>query len=167
MQKIMALLHVSRNGQLRWHLINSKGGSQMPKLSFITLGTIFLATFSHSQIVNGNFESGRNAGWTESSQGNYTLIGTGGSFASTEIQPSVNARSSSWMARIGGFSYEVNAISQIITLPNSTPLYLAFFAQTRSVNTSECAGVWVGAKVSIIVNNQEVYATYLCQYNDN
>lgn len=138
----------------------------MLKLLFIIFVTIFVATSSPSQIVNGNFESGRNAGWIESSQGNYTLIGTGGFFASTEVQPSVNPRSGSWMARIGGFSYEINSISQTITLPNSTPLYLAFFAQTRSANTSECAGLWQGAKVSILVNNQEVYSTSLCQYND-
>lgn len=121
---------------------------------------------SPSQIVNGDFESGRNAGWVESSQGNYTLIGTGAFFASTEIQPAVNPRSGSWMGRIGGFSYEINALSQVVTLPNRTPLYLAFYTQTRSANTSECAGLWVGAKVSIVVNNQEVYSTYLCQYND-
>jgi hypothetical protein len=138
----------------------------MMKLLLLTFVTTFVATSSFSQIVNGNFESGRNSGWTEYSQGNYTLIATGGTFASTDIQPAVTPRSGSWMARVGGFSYEINSISQTISLPNSKPLYLAFFAQTRSANTSECGGLFVGAKISIIVNNQAVYSTYLCQYND-
>ncbi|MEI6753120.1 MAG: T9SS type A sorting domain-containing protein [Paludibacter sp.] len=119
-----------------------------------------------SQIINGNFEAGRNNGWTEYSQGNYTLIATGSAFSSSEITPTVIPRSGNWMARIGGFSYDVNAIYQTITLPNYKPLYLSFFIQTRSASTSECGGLWVGAKTSIIINNQVISSGYLCQYND-
>ncbi len=46
---------------------------------------------SHAQLLNGNFESGRNAGWAESSQGNFTLIAPAQNFASTSISPAVNA----------------------------------------------------------------------------
>jgi hypothetical protein len=138
----------------------------MLRLRFTTVLLILVSGISSSQVVNGNFEMGRNAGWIEQSQGGYTLIGTGDFFASSSIQPPVIPHSGSWMARVGGFSYEINATGQSITLPNTTPLYLAFYVQTRSSETSECAGLYVGAKVSIIVNNQEVYYTYLCRYND-
>jgi hypothetical protein len=136
----------------------------------LLLTSVFLFLISGNSspqnIINGNFEMGRNAGWIEQSQGGYTLIGTGDFFASTSIQPPVIPRSGSWMARVGGFGYEINATGQNVTLPNTTPLYLAFHVQTRSSETSECAGLYVGARVSIIVNNQELYYTYLCRYND-
>ena len=117
-------------------------------------------------VVNGDFEQGRGHGWTEYSSGGYAEIGTGAFFSSTAISPDVMPRSGDMMARLGGYSYEVNAVYQTVTLPNATPLYLRFFAQTRSANTSECAGLWVGATVYVIINGQVIDSSYLCQYND-
>jgi hypothetical protein len=116
--------------------------------------------------VNGDFESGRGSGWTEYSSGGYTLIGTGPFFASNEIQPPVTPRSGSWMGRLGGYSYEVDSLTQTVMLPNTAPLYLSFWVQTRSANTSECGGLFVGALVSVSVNGILISSSYLCQYND-
>ncbi len=138
----------------------------MKKIFFIFIGWLLFASGTYSQIVNGNFESGRSAGWIEASQGGYTLIGTGNFFASTSIEPAVNPRSGEWMGRIGGYSYEINAIGQNVTLPNISPLYLGCYIQTRSSSNSECSGLFVGAKISILINNQEIYYDYLCQYKD-
>ena len=121
---------------------------------------------SQAQIINGNFESGRNAGWTEYSSVNNSLIATGSAFISNLIDPPVYPRSGSYMARIGGSEMEINSISQVYTLPNVKPLYLVFYAQTRSDIGTDCAGVWVGAKISIFVNNQLISSAYLCKYND-
>lgn len=120
----------------------------------------------HAQgIVNGNFDLGRNNGWTEYSKGSYTLIGTAVFFASTDITPPVTPHSGQYMGRIGGFSYEVSSLSQTVTLPNTTPLYLKLYVQDRNSTTSECAGLWVGAQIRVFVNGQKIYDTYLCQYN--
>ena len=120
----------------------------------------------NGELVNGNFESGRSVGWSEYSEQGYAVIGTGSFFASTDIQPPVTPRSGSWMGRIGGYSYEINSISQTVTIPDTKPMYLAFYAQTRTANTSECGGLFVGAEVSIVINNEKIYSAYLCQYND-
>lgn len=117
------------------------------------------------EIVNGNFDLGRNNGWVESSQGNYTLISTAASFTSSEITPAVPAHSGQYMARIGGYGYEINAISQTVTLPNTTPLYLKLYVQDRNSTTSECAGLWVGAEIKVIVSGEKIFDTYLCHYN--
>jgi hypothetical protein len=138
----------------------------MKKFRLLLLILLFFEIRTNSQILNGDFELGRNNGWTEYSQGNYTLIAPAINFSSTSINPPVNSLSGNSLARIGGFAYEVNYIAQTITLPNISPLYLSFFAQTRSANTSECAGLWVGAKTSVIINSQVISSNYLCQYND-
>ncbi len=126
----------------------------------------FLSVAVYGQgIVNGNFDLGRNNGWTETSKGNYILVGTGSSFASTEITPQVNPLSGQYMGRIGGFSYEVNSLSQTVALPASTPLYLKLYVQDRNASISDCAGLWVGAQIRVSVAGQTIYDTYLCQYN--
>jgi hypothetical protein len=120
----------------------------------------------HAQgIVNGDFDLGRNNGWTEYSKGNFTLIGTAEFFASTDITPPVTPHSGQYMGRIGGFSYEVNSLSQTVTLPNTTPLYLNLYVQDRNSTTSECGGLWVGAQIRVFVAGQKLYDTYLCHYN--
>ncbi len=96
-------------------------------------------------VINGDFEQGRSVGWVEGSQ--YTIVGTGNFFASSEIQPAVIPRSGSWMARLGGYAYNVDSLFQNVTLPNATALYASFYVQTRSSTTSECSGLWVGAKI--------------------
>jgi len=116
------------------------------------------------QVTNGNFENGRGSGWIEGSQ--YTLVGTGTFFSSPSIQPPVDPRSGTWMARLGGYAYNIDSLLQTVTLPNTTPLYLVFYAQTRSSTASECAGLFVGAKVSLIINSSVINESYLCNYND-
>lgn len=120
----------------------------------------------HAQaIVNGNFELGRNSGWTEYSKGSFTLIGTGALFASTDITPPVTPHLGQYMGRIGGFGYEINSLSQTVALPNTTPLYLKLYVQDRNSTTSECGGLWVGAQIRVFVAGQKIYDTYLCLYN--
>jgi hypothetical protein len=129
-------------------------------ISFLIVGAL------HAQaIVNGDFDLGRNNGWTEYSKGGYTLISTAAGFASTDITPAVTPHSGQYMGRIGGYSYEVSSLSQTVTLPNTTPLYLKLYVQDRNSNTSECAGLWVGAEIRVFVAGQKLYDTYLCQYN--
>jgi hypothetical protein len=132
--------------------------------SIVVVLALFYST-SFAQFVNGDFESGRFAGWTEYSSHGYTVIGTGDFFASTEIQPPVTPRSGNWMSRLGGFGYEINSISQTITLPSSTPLYLAFYVQTRSSSGTDCVPLWATIAY-LLINGQAVDSTYICQYYD-
>ena len=126
----------------------------------------FIVGALHAQgIVNGNFESGRNNGWTEYSKGGFTLIGTAPFFASTDITPAVIPHSGQYMGRIGGYSYEVSSLSQTVLLPNTTPLYLKLYVQDRNSTTSECAGLWVGAQIRLFVAGQTIYDSYLCHYS--
>jgi hypothetical protein len=139
------------------------------KLMRIFLTILFLIVDAlHAQaIVNGDFDLGRNNGWIEYSKGSFTLIGTGALFASTDITPPVTPHSGQYMGRIGGFSYEINSLSQTVTLPNTTPLYLKLYVQDRNATTSECAGLWVGAQIRVFVAGQKLYDTYLCQYSQH
>ena len=117
-------------------------------------------------IANGDFEQGT-AGWTRaSSSGHYGLIGTGDSLGSTDISPRVDPRSGIYMARLGGFDYEINEIYQTVTLPNSTPLYLTFYYQIRGDPGSECNALW-GALVQIYIGGQKVFNPdyFICKYN--
>jgi hypothetical protein len=40
------------------------------------------------------------------------------------------------------------------------------YYQTRAATTSECAGIWVGAKVNIYISGTSIYENYLCNYNN-
>jgi len=135
-------------------------------LSRVLLPTLMFGHISGfaQGIVNAGFESGRNSGWTESSTGGYALIGTAAFFASTEISPPVVPHSGQYMGRVGGFAYEVNSLSQTVSLPATTPLYLKLFVQDRNSTTSECAGLWVGAQIRLYVAGQTLYDEYLCYY---
>ena len=116
-------------------------------------------------IVNGDFEQAT-AGWTRaSSSGHYGLIGTGDFFDSPDITPRVDPRSGIYMARLGGFNYEVNEIYQTVTLPNVTPLYLTFYYQIRGASGSECNALY-GGLVQIYIGAQKAYEQYICQYLD-
>lgn len=132
---------------------------------YLTIPFLIVGALHAQAIVNGNFDLGRNSGWTESSQGSFTLIGTGAFFASTDITPPVTPHSGQYMGRLGGFSYEINSLSQTVTLPNTTPLYLKLYVQDRNSTTSECGGLFVGAQIRVFVAGQKIYDTYLCQYN--
>jgi len=135
--------------------------SLLPAYCFITLLT--LGTLHAQGIVNGDFELGRNNGWTEYSQGGYTLIGTAEFFASGSITPPVTPRSGQYMGRIGGFNYEVCSLSQTVTLPNTTPLYLKFYYQDRNDVGSECNALW-GGQIRVYIAGQLLLDTYICYY---
>jgi hypothetical protein len=128
---------------------------------FITL--LFLSTLHAQGIVNGDFELGRNNGWTEYSAGNYTLIGTADFFASGSITPPVTPRSGQYMGRLGGYNYEVNSLSQTVTLPNTTPLYLKFYYQDRNDVGSACDALW-GGQIRVYIAGQLLLDTYICYY---
>jgi len=133
--------------------------------------TLFIAAFFFSgllysqPVVNGGFETGYN-GWTAYSSAGDDIVGTGPFFASTSINPPVNPYLGNYMARLGGFSYNTNYLSQNVTLPVANLVKLEMYYQTRSSSTSECAGLWVGAKVNVYVAGTSLYEAYLCQYND-
>jgi hypothetical protein len=128
---------------------------------------IFAATtLLHAQILaNGGFENGRN-GWTVYASLGDNLIGTGQQFTSSDITPTVYPRSGNMMVRLGGFNYDDTYISQTVTLPNTTPLYFVGFYQDRTWNGSECAGLWVGAEVTVTIAGQTLTDEYLCTYNE-
>lgn len=133
---------------------------------YLMLLTFFLCfNLTAQNIVNGSFEEGITSGWTKYSQGGYGLIGTAQFFYSTEITPEVLPLSGQYMARLGGFGYEINSIKQNVTLPNTPKVYLALHYQTRASTTSECAGLWVGAQVRVYVAGQVILDQYLCNYN--
>ena len=115
-------------------------------------------------IINGGFDLGRNNGWTESSTGNFTLISTAAGFASSSITPPVTPRSGLYMARIGGFNYEVNSIEQSVTLPNTKPLYLKFYYQDRNDPGSACDPLW-GGQIRVYIAGQKLLDTYICYYS--
>jgi hypothetical protein len=128
-------------------------------VSFFILGTLYA-----QGIVNGNFDLGRFNGWTEASTGNFTLISTAAGFASASITPPVTPRSGQYMARIGGFNYEVNSVSQTVTLPNTTPLYLKFYYQDRNDAGSACDALW-GGQIRVYIAGQKLLDTYICYYS--
>jgi hypothetical protein len=132
---------------------------------YLTIPFLIVSALHAQAIVNGNFDLGRNNGWTEYSKGGFTLIGTGALFASTDITPPVTPYSEQYMGRIGGYSYEISSLSQTVILPSTTPLYLKLYVQDRNATTSECAGLWVGAQIRVFVAGQKIYDTYLCLYN--
>ncbi|MFA5833898.1 MAG: T9SS type A sorting domain-containing protein [Bacteroidota bacterium] len=128
-------------------------------VSFVIVGVL------HAQgILNSGFELGRNNGWTESSTGNFTLISTAAGFASATISPAVTPHSGQYIARIGGFNYEVNSISQTVALPNTTPLYLKFYYQDRNDVGSECNALW-GGQIRVYIAGQKLLDTYICYYS--
>ncbi len=56
----------------------------------------------------------------------YTLIGTAAFFASSSIDPAVIPRSGTYMARPGGYAYNVDSLYQTITVLTNTPVYPGF-----------------------------------------
>jgi|GEM_PF-2144219 len=116
-------------------------------------------------VINGGFEEGSGAGWIIYSSNGAGLIGTAAFFYSTSIEPAVYPRSGQYMARLGGFGYAVNSLSQNITLPSTPKVYLHLYYQDRNSTTSECAGLWVGARIQVIIAGQTLTDTYLCYAN--
>jgi hypothetical protein len=129
---------------------------------FVILGVIMGLQLSAQSLQNGGFENGY-SGWTHYSKAGDAIVG---SFPSTTIQPPVPVRSGNYMLRLGGFSYNENYVSQIVTLPKANPVKLEIYYQTRSSTTSECAGLWVGSKVNVYISGTSIMEAYLCNYND-
>lgn len=128
-------------------------------ISFLIVGTL------HAQgIINGDFDLGRNNGWIEKSTGNFAVISTAAGFASPSITPPVTPRSGQYMARIGGFNYEVNSISQTVTLPNTKPLYLKFYYQDRNDVGSACDALW-GGQIRVYIAGQLLFDNFICYYS--
>lgn len=134
------------------------------KYFFIIILLYALPIFGQN-FVNGNFEQGPNSGWNVYSSNGAGIIGTAAFFYSTSITPSVNPRSGNYMARIGGFGYAVNSISQVVTLPTTSKVYLVSYYQDRASTGSECSGLFAGAEVKIIISGTTVHSEYLCYYN--
>ena len=117
--------------------------------------------------INGGFESGPKVGWTVYSSHNQTLIGTAAFFYSSEITPTVYPRQGSYMARLGGFDYEVSAIGENVRLPNVTPLYMIFYYQIRASSGTDCGDPYYSGLVLVEVNSQKlINGDYLCEYNN-
>jgi hypothetical protein len=89
-------------------------------------------------VNNGDFELGRNGDWIEYSSNNlYYLIG--------EAEPpstTPSAHSGTWIAWLGGISDEVAILSQAVTLPSDTPIYLHYDYQVWS-DKSACNADWM------------------------
>ena len=131
---------------------------------FLSLPFFILCTLQAQGIVNGGFDLGRNNGWSELSTGHFILISTADSFASASITPPVTPHSGLYMARIGGFNYEVNSIEQTVALPNTKPLYLKFYYQDRNDVGSACDPLW-GGQIRVYIAGQKLLDTYICYYS--
>lgn len=69
-------------------------------------------------VLNGNFESGRDGSWAESSSNGWNII-------TNSLPPT--PRSGIWAAWLGGDDNETSQLSQAFTLPSSPALYLNFY----------------------------------------
>lgn len=89
-------------------------------------------------VLNGNFESGRDGSWMESSSNGYDLV--------TNALPQP-PRSGSWAAWLGGDDNETSQLSQTFTLPGSPALYLNFYYRIGSNDACsfDDAVIYVGA----------------------
>jgi bacillopeptidase F (M6 metalloprotease family) len=104
------------------------------------------------QVRNGDFELGGNGDWTESSTNGYALI-----LNTAPIAP----RSGEYLAWLGGADNETSDLSQTFVLPASGPIYLHFYYQLGSGETScsfDLAGVMVNAALE--------WQSGLCQANN-
>jgi hypothetical protein len=134
----------------------------MKKVFFVILGVILTLQLSAQSLQNGGFENGYTS-WKAYSKAGDAIVG---SFPSTTILPQVSVRSGNYMLRLGGFSYNENYISQIVTLPKANPVKLEIYYQTRSSTNSECGGLFVGSKINVFISGTSILETYLCNYND-
>jgi hypothetical protein len=128
----------------------------------IILAVILTLKLSAQSLENGGFENGY-SGWTHFSKAGDAIVGV---FNSASIQPPVPVRNGNYMLRLGGFGYNENYISQVVTLPKGNPVKLEIYYQTRSSTTSECAGLWVGSKINVFISGTSIMEAYLCNYND-
>lgn len=72
-------------------------------------------------LVNGDFEQGRNVGWSESSSNGYDLVVSGSNLP-------VSAHSGSWAAWLGGAPNEEAILRQTVTIPANDPAITFWYA---------------------------------------
>lgn len=108
-------------------------------------------------LKNGNFEAGPNGDWEEYVNDELAL-------GTLILQPggAVPPRSGAYVAWLGGLNNETNEIRQVIEPTGRATLYLRFWYQIRSDETSDCEGDFAGA----IVNGQLVATYGLCANNE-
>jgi hypothetical protein len=87
-------------------------------------------------VNNGDFELGRNGDWADSSSVGYNLIG--------EYTPGATPlpHSGDWLAWLGGIENETALLSQVVTLPSDTPIYLHYDYQVWS-DKAACNADWM------------------------
>jgi hypothetical protein len=109
---------------------------------------------SGTQVINGDFESGPGAGWTE-----YSLLGQPIIFddraltSSTDVTPHGGA----WLAWLGGTedADEISYIKQQVTIDSAAPV-LAYWHYVESIDV--CGWDWA----RVLVNGTEVIKVSLC-----
>jgi len=90
---------------------------------------------------NGNFESGRDGSWTQSSSNGYTLVMT-----SVEGLP-ITPHSGSWAAWLGGADFEISVLSQKIKVPDTAQtLSFWYWIGSDDLCGYDTAGVFLGAQ---------------------
>ena len=98
-------------------------------------------------IINGDFEAGRNVGWSERSSRGYRLVTTG------------SAHSGSWRAWLAGANREKSRIHQQITIP-SEGATLTFWYRIRSYD-------WCGYDFGYVrIGSTTIKRYYLCSRNN-
>lgn len=103
-------------------------------------------------LLNGHFENGPNAGWTQSSTHGYQLI-----LDSTALI--VPPHGGAWAAWLGGEYNETSLISQVVTIPPAQPV-LAFY---HWVGSNDSCGY---DKARVMIDNILLLPADLCQaYN--
>jgi len=84
--------------------------------------------------INGNFEQGRNVGWTESTK---SKCGSNPCPLVVNQFPSgVAAHGGSWAAWLGGANNETSELSQAVDIGNSTGLSLSYYHRVESREVS-------------------------------
>jgi hypothetical protein len=90
---------------------------------------------------NGDFESGRDGTWTESSSNGYTLVMS--SVEGLEIPP----HSGSWAAWLGGADFEISILSQKIKVPDTAQtLSFWYWIGSEDLCGYDTAGVFLGTQ---------------------
>jgi C1A family cysteine protease/predicted secreted protein len=96
---------------------------------------------SLSALQNGDFESGRDGTWTESSSNGYTLVLTPG-----EGLP-ITPHSGSWAAWLGGADFEISILSQKIRVPETAQtLSFWYWIGSKGGCGYDTAGVYLGTQ---------------------
>lgn len=129
---------------------------------FTNLSQVFLplvtngGTSFSDPILNGDFELGRNVGWSEFSYFGFPLVLDQLDFSVVGITP----RSGSWAAWLGGAENETSRLSQNVAISSSGP-YLHYW-------------YWIGSEdycgydfLNVKINNEIKYQISLCENNNS